>query len=72
MSKQTRKAFQDKDAGATFDKYAVVRTIPATRMMAKIILAVRGKLKHTQFFKTDKEAVAWIKREAYVESRISK
>jgi hypothetical protein len=61
ISKGARKAFKEHTGIMNYKKVAVVGANPAVRMLAKVALAVIGKSKVTRFFKTEAEALAWLK-----------
>ncbi|MBD3284768.1 hypothetical protein GF359_00365 [candidate division WOR-3 bacterium] len=61
VGKEARRAFRETANPKDFDKIAVFGTSSATRMLAKIILAITGVSDITQFFKTEHEALAWLK-----------
>lgn len=63
ISKGARKAFKEHAGIINYKKLAVVGANPAARMLAKVALAVIGKSKVTRFFKTEAEALAWLKEE---------
>jgi len=63
ISKGTRKAFREHAAILNYKKMAVVGANPAARMLAKVALAVIGQSKVTRFFKTEAEALGWLKGE---------
>jgi hypothetical protein len=63
ISKETRKAFREHAAILNYKKMAVVGANPAARMLAKVALAVIGQSKVTRFFKTEAEALGWLKGE---------
>ncbi|MBD3286652.1 STAS/SEC14 domain-containing protein, partial [candidate division WOR-3 bacterium] len=44
-----------------YDKVAVVGASPGARMIAKVALAITGVSKISRFFKTEDEALAWLK-----------
>jgi len=63
IQKGTREAFKKYADSLTYDKVAIVGANPTTRMLAKIALAVVGKSKVAKFFKTEEEALKWLKGE---------
>jgi hypothetical protein len=60
-TKEARKVFKESLAILNSRKVAVVGASPAARMMAKIVLALTGQSKISHFFKTEAEALAWLK-----------
>ncbi|MBN2379296.1 STAS/SEC14 domain-containing protein [candidate division WOR-3 bacterium] len=61
MTKRARKAYKEHAAAINTDKVAMVGASPITRMFAKIALGVMGKSEQTRFFKTEEDALAWLK-----------
>lgn len=61
ISKGARKAFKEHTSILNYRKIAVVGANPAVRMLAKVALAVIGKSKSTRFFKTEADALVWLK-----------
>lgn len=61
IDKESRQAFRDASDPQDFEKVAIFGASPAMRMVAKVVLTVTGVSKITRFFKTEQEAVAWIK-----------
>jgi len=61
VTKGTREAFKKYADSLVYKKVAVVGANPSTRMLAKIALAVAGKSKIAKFFKTQEEALVWLK-----------
>ncbi|MBD3285314.1 hypothetical protein GF338_03155 [candidate division WOR-3 bacterium] len=61
ISKEARRAFKDTASMVDFKRIAMVGGNPPMRMMAKVILAVTGTSKNTQFFKNKDEALKWLK-----------
>lgn len=60
-SKEERKAMAEMAKGLDWEKVAVLGADPILRISSKIILAVMGKGKEAQFFKTDEETLHWLK-----------
>lgn len=60
-TKEDRKVFKKYLATLTYKKIAVLGANPAVRMLAKIALALISKSRVTRFFKTEAEALAWLK-----------
>lgn len=63
VDREARKAFSELAAPQNFERIAVYGASPSMRMLAKIILAVTGVSKVTKFFKTEKEAREWLKKD---------
>ncbi len=61
MDKETREVFKQVGSRIKLDKNAVFGADPMTRMMSKIIFTVAGQAKSTKFFKTEEEAVKWLR-----------
>jgi len=63
IDRETRRMIQNAALKYMFQKVAFVGVSPVTRMIAKVIIAVLGKIKESRFFKTEAEAIAWLKGE---------
>lgn len=61
MTKEARKAYKEHAAIIKPDKVAMMGASPVTRMFAKIALGVMGESDKTRFFKTEEEAISWLK-----------
>lgn len=61
VTRDSRQAFRETAGELDFDKIAMFGASPAMRMAAKIILAITGQSKRTQFFNSEKEALEWLK-----------
>lgn len=61
LDRKTRKILQEEAVTLNLDKIAIVGANPVIRMLAKVLVTVIGRGKSSQFFKTDKEALAWLK-----------
>lgn len=46
---------------AGFDKIAIINTHPTMRMLAKIVLSAIKQARNVKFFKTEEEALQWLK-----------
>ena len=65
VDREARKTFREVGTPEAFasEKIAVFGASPTVRMLAKVILAITGVSKRTRFFKTEQEALAWLKGE---------
>lgn len=65
VDKEARKAFKELATPEAFasEKIAVFGASPAVRMLAKVILTITGVSKKTRFFKTEDDALRWLKGE---------
>ncbi|MBN2380577.1 STAS/SEC14 domain-containing protein [candidate division WOR-3 bacterium] len=63
MTKEMREAYKEMTVLMDSDKSAIFGASPVVRMAAKIALAVTKRWENTRFFKTEEEAVAWLKKE---------
>jgi hypothetical protein len=63
MDKETRKEFAKAGERIQLEKIAMFGANPMTRMMSKVVVALSGDAKRTRFFKTEDEALAWLKGE---------
>lgn len=61
LDKETRKEFAKAGERIQLEKIAMVGADPMTRMMSKVVVTLSGDAKRTKFFKTEKEALAWLK-----------
>lgn len=65
VDKEAREAFKEIAIPEAFtsEKVAVFGASPGVRMIAKVLLTVTGFSKRTRFFKTEDEALRWLKGE---------
>lgn len=61
MTKEMREAYKELTDLMDSDKSAIFGASPAVCMMAKIALAITKRSKSTRFFKTEEEALVWLK-----------
>ncbi len=61
LDKDARQALRDLASDASYEKIAVIGVRPMTRMIAKIGISVAGKGDISRFFKTEDEALSWLK-----------
>ena len=61
LDKEVRRRLQGEIADQELEKVAMIVTNPGVRMIGKIVIATMGKSKNTRFFKTEEEALAWLK-----------
>ena len=61
LSAETRKTLEEKGRLVGHDKHAFYGMNGLNRMVAKIIVAIIGKASDTRFFKTEEDALAWLK-----------
>lgn len=61
LGKDTRDAFKQYADSLEYKKIAIVGANPVTRMLARVALAVTGKSKIARFFKTEAQALEWLK-----------
>jgi hypothetical protein len=61
MDKETRKIFMGAGEKVGLDRVAVFGADSMTRMMSKIIFTIAGKIDSTKYFKTEEEALSWLK-----------
>ncbi|MBN2379310.1 STAS/SEC14 domain-containing protein [candidate division WOR-3 bacterium] len=61
LTKEARQAFKRYTDKVNFDRIAVIGVNPITRMIVKIAVTIIGQSKKTQFFKTETQALAWLK-----------
>lgn len=63
LDRKARKALKEMWVKIDIDKMAFVETTPATRMLAKVMMAMMGKAKNARFVDSCEEALAWLKEE---------
>jgi len=63
LDRETRRILQDGAKDYNLGKIAIIGANPTIRMFAKIIVAVLGKNKDSGFFKTEEDALTWLKKE---------
>ncbi|MBN2381021.1 STAS/SEC14 domain-containing protein [candidate division WOR-3 bacterium] len=63
VDKEARRAFRETANPKDYDKVAIFGASAATRMLAKVVLAITGVSKIAQFFKTEQEAIEWLKED---------
>jgi hypothetical protein len=63
LDKSARRAFREYAPKMQQGKMAVVGAKPVTQILAKAAIAALGSLNMTRFFKTEAEALAWLKGE---------
>lgn len=63
ITKEARRAFKQYAGPTDYEKVAIVGAKPIARMATKIILTIMRSSHITQFFKTESEALAWLKGE---------
>lgn len=63
VDQEARRLLKSEADSIRFDKFAVVGASPATRMITKIAITLLGKSDVSRFFKTEEEALAWLKKE---------
>ncbi|MBD3284762.1 hypothetical protein GF359_00335 [candidate division WOR-3 bacterium] len=61
LDKEARKALKDAAMPDMFEKIAIYGANPAMRMIAKIIFKITGSSESTRFYKSEEEAIAWLK-----------
>lgn len=61
IDRDARRALRASGSVINFDKIALVGAVPTTRMIAKIAMGIIGKSDVTKFFKTEEEALRWLK-----------
>ena len=61
VSKEARQAFRENADLTNYDKVAIVGASPGARMIAKVALTIAGVSKISRFFKTEDEALYWLK-----------
>ena len=60
LTKDARQAFK-KYSDVEYDRIAIIGVNPFTRMVVKIAVKIVGQTDKTRFFKTEEEALAWLK-----------
>lgn len=63
MDKETRGIFMGAGDKLGIDRVAVFGADPMTRMLSKIIFTIAGKIDSTKYFKTEEDALRWLKGE---------
>ena len=63
IDKESRQAIRGYGDNKDFDKIAVFGASPIARMIAKVMISVAGSSGSTRFFKSEDEAVGWIREE---------
>lgn len=63
VDKEARQAFKEIADPDDFEKLAVFGANPSVRMLAKVVLAITGVSSKTRFFKTEAQALRWLKGE---------
>ena len=63
LDKSVRRLQQDLPKRMKISKMAVIATNPAVRMIGRIVVATMGKGFSAGFFKTEEEALTWLKGE---------
>ncbi|NLI97729.1 STAS/SEC14 domain-containing protein [bacterium] len=63
LSKDARNAFKENAKYLDVEKIAIIGANPSIRMIAKIALTIMGSSNIAKFFKTEDEALAWLKEE---------
>lgn len=61
LTKEARQAFKRYTDTVNYDRIAVIGVNPITRMIVKIAVTIIGQSGKTRFFKTETEALAWLK-----------
>jgi|GEM_PF-875961 len=64
LNKEMRNAYKELLDQIDIDKAAIFGTTPAMRMVARIALALSKWSNTTKFFKTEDEALGWLKEES--------
>jgi hypothetical protein len=64
VDREARKAFKGIANPYDFEKLAVFGANPSVRMLAKVVLAITGVSSKTRFFKTEAQAIRWLKGDA--------
>ncbi len=65
LDKQARQALKESAMPDVFDRIAIFGANPAMRMIAKVIFKITGSSDSTQFFKTEAQALVWLKGDKY-------
>ena len=63
LDKKVRQLMREQSERYNLGKMALVITNPAVRMIGKIVISTMGSGDSTGFFKTEEEALAWLKGE---------
>ncbi len=63
VDKEARQVIRNYRDGKDFEKMAIFGASPIARMIAKVMISVAGPSGSTRFFKSEDEAVGWIKEE---------
>lgn len=63
LTKEARQAFKEYST-VDYDRIAVIGVNPFTRMIVKIAVKIVGQADKTRFFKTEEEALTWLKGDA--------
>jgi hypothetical protein len=61
LDKEVRQIFKDRASSLEFDKIAIISASPSIRMISKIVFKVIGRSQSARFFKTEEEALTWLK-----------
>jgi len=61
IDNETRRWMSKNAASIAWNKIAFVGMAPVYRVVAKVMTTVGGQAENTGFFKTDEEALAWLK-----------
>jgi hypothetical protein len=61
LTKEARQAFKQYANSINYDRIAVIGVNPFTRMVVKIGVKIVGQSDKTRFFKTEAQALAWLK-----------
>jgi hypothetical protein len=64
IEKEARQVIKSRSDEIPLDKFAVIGASPSVRMIAKIVLSLLGRSDSSKFFKTEGEALAWLKGDA--------
>jgi hypothetical protein len=63
LDRDVRELMKDITKKINIAKTALVMTNPAVRMVSKIVVSAMGNSDNSGFFKTEEEAMAWLKGE---------
>ncbi|MBN2381023.1 hypothetical protein JXM67_14590 [candidate division WOR-3 bacterium] len=63
IPKEVREVYKEHALKLPLDRAAILVNSPILRMAARVVLAALGKTNNTKFFKTEVEALAWLKGE---------
>jgi len=61
LDKEARQLFKEHASALEFDKIALIGATPSIRMISKIVFFVIGRTENAKFFKTEEEAINWLK-----------